>query len=269
MALERLSFSRGSVSLSYLDSGEALPLTIFLHGLAGSANEFISSASLLRGNYRTVLLDQRGHGQSSRRPADLSRKAFVDDVLALSEQLSPERPFALVGQSMGAHTALLAAAAMPERVNRLLMLESDVGGNSPDVADGIGSYFSSWPLPFASRDAAAQFLGPEPLARSWLAELADDGDGGWRPRFDADVMKRAAQGLANSQWQAWARVTAQTLVVFAEHGMFSETAKNAFIEARAQTRRVDLPGASHDAHLESSTGWSETLQQFMLGIVTK
>ena len=68
-------------------------------------------------------MDQRGHGRSTRRPADVSRQAFVDDVIAVIDQVFPGERCTLVGPPMGAHTAFLTGAFRPDLVERLVMPE--------------------------------------------------------------------------------------------------------------------------------------------------
>ena len=92
--------------------------------LAGSSRELLPTAQALPG-YRVLLVDQRGHGASTRLPNDLSRDAFVGDVVAVLEELVPRQRAVLVGQSMGAHTAFLVAVARPW----LVMLEGHVKGS--------------------------------------------------------------------------------------------------------------------------------------------
>jgi pimeloyl-ACP methyl ester carboxylesterase len=73
---------------------------VILHGLAGSAREFLPTAAALP-EFRTVLVDLRGHGSSTRCPHDLSREAFVADVVRVIEEVAAG-PVVLVGQSMAA-----------------------------------------------------------------------------------------------------------------------------------------------------------------------
>jgi pimeloyl-ACP methyl ester carboxylesterase len=140
-----------------LDNDAARHVVVILHGLAGTGDEFTATAEALGGPNRFILPDLRGHGASTRRPADLSRAAFTGDVAALIRHVSPGRPFALAGQSMGGHTAVLAAAACPDLVERLVVLEATIAGTTDPAR--IGNYFRSWPLPFASAAAALEFLG--------------------------------------------------------------------------------------------------------------
>lgn len=101
-------------------------------GLAGYAAEWEQGAQLLCAEYRVFALDQRGHGDSDRRPDDLSREAFVADCEEAIRQIG-RGPVTLVGQSMGANTVLLVAAAYPDLVRSLVLIEGSPAG--PDASD--------------------------------------------------------------------------------------------------------------------------------------
>lgn len=83
MTVTRLTIRRGDVELAVTDQGGDGPPLLLLHGLAGSSRELEPTARALTGSYRALLMDQRGHGHSTRRPEDLSRVAYVDDVVAV------------------------------------------------------------------------------------------------------------------------------------------------------------------------------------------
>lgn len=169
----------------------------------------------------------------------------------------------LLGHSMGAHTAMLAAAARPDLVERLVLLESGPGGEDPAGNKRARAYFRSWPLPFRDEQTAAAFFGDNPLAGVWLAALETRDDGLWPP-FDPLVMERVLAGMDVPFWREWERITAPTLVVYAEHGMFTPSQKTEFIGRGQAVVRVDLAGASHDAHLDSFDAWIAALRTFLL-----
>lgn len=260
MEPQRRTIVRRDVELSVLAFPGEEPAVVVLHGLAGSATEFEPTARALAPR-AVVLLDQRGHGRSSRRPDDRSRAAFVEDAAAVI-RAAATGPVDLVGQSMGAHTAMLVAAAHPELVRRLVLLEVDEGSGSPEDRDALGAWFDAWEVPFATREQAAEALGGGALARAWAAdlELAPDG---LRPRFDADVMVDVIALVAVPRWREWASVVAPTLVVYADGGMFSEEQKRAFVAHNEHARRVDLVGASHDAHLDAHDAWIAAVTSFL------
>ncbi len=204
----RRAVANDDVRLSYLDNDGDGPVVVALHGLAGTGDEFIATAAAVGGSYRFVLPDLRGHANSTRRPADVSRAAFIDDVAAVIRPVSPDRPVTLVGQSMGGHTAILAAASFPDLVARLVVLEATVAVGTDPVR--IGDYFRSWPRPFASVAEARQFLGQDTLAQSWIGHLEPLGDGGLVPTFDAGVMQSIMAGVSHPRSRA--KVLGQVVV---------------------------------------------------------
>jgi pimeloyl-ACP methyl ester carboxylesterase len=248
------------VDISYVVIPGSEPAVVILHGLAGSGREFVSTARALSGR-KIILVDQRGHGWSTRLPSDTSRAAFVGDVVSVMDR-EASSPVHLVGHSMGAHTAMLAAVARPDLVRTLVLLECGEGSGNDQEHASIGEYFRSWPVPFADRAAAAEFLGDGPLHRAWVEDMEHREDG-LHPRFDPEVMVAAITPLAEPRWQEWSRVQAPTLVVYAAGGMFSEEQKTRFVERGSDVTRVDLAGGSHDAHLDAFEQWIEALTRFL------
>ncbi|MBE7162808.1 MAG: alpha/beta hydrolase [Williamsia herbipolensis] len=233
------------------------PAVVLLHGLAGSSREFIDTARALAGR-RVILIDQRGHGESTTHPTDTSREAHVDDVVSIIGELASE-PVTLAGQSMGAHTAMLVTAARPDLVRQLVLLEGNQGGGSADEHRAVGDFFRSWPVPFPDRARAAAVLGDGPLERAWIRDLVEREDG-LHPRFDADVMQRTIEAVGEERWADWERIAVPTLVLYADGGMFSEEQKVEFVRRGRCATRVDLVDASHDAHLDAFTQWLSLLR---------
>ena len=249
------------VRINCFDTGGSGQPVFILHGLAGSSREFAATAEALP-EFRTILIDQRGHGQSTTIPDDLSRDAFVSDAVQVIEA-TVDTPVILIGQSLGGHTAMLLAAARPELVAKLVLLESGPGGGSTAEHERMGDFFRSWPVPFASHAAAREFLGNGPLARAWVADLEEKTDGLW-PRFNADVMVATLNSVLRPRWAQWESVTTPTLVVYGESGMFTAQEESEFIDRGRDVKRVDLAGASHDGHLDSFTSWIIALRSFLL-----
>jgi pimeloyl-ACP methyl ester carboxylesterase len=257
-SFQRNEVLSGDVRLSFLDNGGAGPVIVALHGLAGTGDEFIATADAIAGPFRFILPDLRGHGASTRTPEDLSRAAFAEDVAAVIRHVSPSQPVALVGQSMGGHTAILAAANSPELVERLVVLEATVAGGGDPAR--LGNWFRSWPLPFASQTEALEFLGDTAISRTWVDHLEQAKTGGLVPPFDADVMQAIMEGVAEPQWERWRNLAVPTTVVFAADGMFSADEQAEFLAARPGTRCVTLSSGSHDAHLDATAEWAKTLR---------
>jgi pimeloyl-ACP methyl ester carboxylesterase len=278
--MDRFTVRRGDVELSGLRGGEG-DLVVLLHGLAGSAAEMAPLGKAL--GKRFVALDQRGHGHSTRRPSDLSRRAFVDDVLAVLG----EEPAWLVGQSMGAHTAMLVAAERP--VEGLVMISGGVGGSTDDYPKKLGAWFASWPVPFADEEAARSFLGDRAITEAWLADLERRPDerrpderrpderrpderrpdecrpDGLYPRFDADVMEAIMRPVADTaRWDAWEQITVPTLLIRGEDDD-ADPVELERMARRPNTETATIAGAGHDVHLEKGDRTAQLIRRFIGG----
>lgn len=248
----------GVSHLSCLVSGTG-PAVVLLHGLAGSGREMMLP---LRG-HRMIAPDQRGHGRSVRRPDDLSRAAYVDDAAMVIKELADGGPVALVGQSMGAHTALLTAARYPELIGRLVLLEGGVGGSDDDYPTQLGEWFAAWPVPFPSAAAAIRYLGAGPLARAWARDMERRPDGLW-PRFDPDIMEAAIRPVAQTAcWAQWQRIEAPTLLVRGAQSRVPDEEIDRMRELRPEVRVATIPDSGHDAHLDQPAAWASLLADFL------
>ena len=258
---------RGSVELHVTDTGGDGSPVVLLHGLAGSSTEMGPTAAALTG-HRALTIDARGHGRSTRVPADTSREAHVADVVHVIETVVGE-PVALVGQSMGGHTAMLVAADRPDLVNRLVLLEAGVGGDgSAESRADLHRFFSSWPRPFATEADARARLGDAALSRAWFDDLERRPDGLW-PRFDIDVMVETIKHVdAGPRWDEWCRLELPTLAVFGANGMFSAAAQLELVARGHRVSRVELDGGSHDAHLDAFAQWMSVLSPFLARAAT-
>ncbi|WP_437738229.1 alpha/beta fold hydrolase [Sorangium sp. So ce1335] len=104
-------------------SPEALPV-VLVHGMVGHTGFWEAPLAHLAGRRRAVALDLRGHGASEApADADYSPAACAADVLAALDALGLPR-VALVGHSFGTLVAIAAAAAHPDRVARLVLVDA-------------------------------------------------------------------------------------------------------------------------------------------------
>jgi pimeloyl-ACP methyl ester carboxylesterase len=241
--------SSGSVRLAVdLDEGDG-STAVLLHGLAGYRGEWAATAEWLRAaGHRVVAFDGRGHGDSTRRPDDVSREANVADAAAMLRALDGG-PHILIGQSLGGHTALLAAAAHPDLVSAVVLLEAGPGEAAP--SDGIAKWLASWPVPFSDADAAAGFFGGGSRGEAWAAGLAAEAGGGLVARFDADIIVATiAAHAARPYWTQWESITAPILVVLAGNGYIGADEESRMRRLQPDATIVRLPGLGHDLHLE-------------------
>jgi pimeloyl-ACP methyl ester carboxylesterase len=125
------TFTIGGHRLAYTSYGEGPRVTVLVHGLLLSQRMHAELAKALaeRGN-RVITLDLLGHGRADR-PPDMwrySMTTFGEQVIALLDHLELDDAVVL-GTSLGANTALEAAALAPDRL-RGMVIEMPVLDNA-------------------------------------------------------------------------------------------------------------------------------------------
>jgi pimeloyl-ACP methyl ester carboxylesterase len=252
---------RDGVRLLCADYGGAGDAAVLVHGLAGYAREWDGTAAWLVDSHRVVAVEQRGHGLSERRPQDVSRQAFVDDLAGWIDVLGVA-PAVVIGQSLGGHTAFLLAAQRPDLVRALVVAEA-TPEIVPDAPRQMREWLDAWPVPFAGRGDALAHFGDTAWGRAWADGLERRQERLW-PAFDTDVMVAALEELAvRSYWDEWGSVACPVLVVRGEDdGMGAEPAER-MKGALPSARTVAIAGAGHDLHLEQPSRWREVVSGFL------
>ena len=134
-------FSSGGVRIAYIDkmpeAGAGDPV-VLLHGFASThrVNWIDTSwvSTLNRAGYRVIALDHRGHGQSDKlyEPEAYDPEVMAKDVIALLDHLYLAKAD-LIGYSMGARIAAMAALHFPDRVRSVIL-----GGLGIHLVEGQG-----------------------------------------------------------------------------------------------------------------------------------
>ena len=107
------------MSLARYEWGDAsLPAVVCLHGVTSHGRHFERLAEHLSDRFHVVALDLRGHGGSPWEPP-WNLEQHVADVL----EAAPAGPAAWLGHSFGGRIAYETAAAAPDRVERLILLD--------------------------------------------------------------------------------------------------------------------------------------------------
>jgi len=121
----------GNLGTSLDDAGTGEPV-IFIHGLACGKRMWFHQMRALRGRYRVIAYDQRGHGltDAPADPKDYSPSQLVRDLAGLLDALGIARA-SIVGFSLGGGPALGLAVSAPHRVCRLVL--ADVGAGADDM----------------------------------------------------------------------------------------------------------------------------------------
>ncbi|HEX3426823.1 MAG TPA: alpha/beta hydrolase [Acidimicrobiales bacterium] len=205
----------GGLTVSALAWGDDPAQVVLLHGGGQNAHTFDTLALALD---RPVLaLDLPGHGHSSWRPDhDYSPAALAEDISAALDVLAPGAQ-SVVGMSLGGLAALCLAAAHPDQVARLALIDITPGTNAAKAEPILA--FMAGPERFASFDemldrtvAFNPTRSVSSLRRGVIHNARELPDGSWTWRWDPEGRTRGATGF-ESLWPAVESVHVPLLLV--------------------------------------------------------
>ncbi len=242
---------------------------IALHGWLDNAASFARLAPRLSG-LRIVALDLAGHGHSDHRPAGAAYAIWdhVHDVLQVAEQFGWSR-FALLGHSMGAIVAVLLAAALPERVERLALIDGlmPVTGEAEGAPARLGEALKAQMAlagkrkPVYStleRAVQARMRGVGAVSREAAELLAQRGlmpvAGGYTWRTDSRLTLPSPLRLTRAHALAFVRrLQCPVRLVLAEQGMLVAQPQLGELLGELPIDAIRLPGGHH-LHLDEEGG---------------
>lgn len=258
----------------------SLPRLLALHGWLDNASSFERLAPLLCKQFHIVAVDFPGHGRSDWRASGAwyHHVDYPGDVFAAADALGWQR-FDLLGHSLGGGVATAMAAACPQRISRLLLIEAlGVIASAPEKAlshlQGAladrASYGNKALRVFANEEVAvAARMQANGLSREAATVLVARGlkavPGGFSWSSDPRLKLNSAQRFTEDQVLAILRgVRAPTLLVLAEPDapfLPRETMERRIAQV-ADIRVVRLPG-SHHLHLEDPQPVAAAIRDFL------
>jgi pimeloyl-ACP methyl ester carboxylesterase len=185
--------------------------------------DWIGVCQKLAGDRETGSFDKRGFGESTWSPSkDYSVDANMGDMLAVSDKLGWKKPV-VVGHSASGRLSIAFAANYPERISRLVVVDSGLARDEGGPRASIGNP----PLVFVSIDAAmahfAKLNNPPRISRD--RERAERAlvrvEKGYMLKRDPDFQNSKPQGEGaqlprrkfRDVWDMLAAVTCPTMIV--------------------------------------------------------
>lgn len=230
----------------------AAPVLVLLHEGLGSTGFWKDLPEVLaaRNGLRVFLYDRRGYGRSEPeplpRPLDYLDRMALRELPAVLDSAGIERAI-LLGHSDGGTIALLAAAAIPERVRAVVAIAAHVFVE-PETVAGIRKAVEAFEAGDL-RSKLERFHGArtEAVFRAWADTWLD-------PRFFA--------------WNVEDRLPRIRCPVLVLQGEADEYATRAQVEAiargvRGPVRTALLPGAGHVPHHQRRAATLAAIDAFL------
>ena len=160
------------------------PTVLAVHGITASYLAWPPVVDALHGDYTILAPDLRGRGVNNQLPPPYGLKAHVADLLAVLDHYRVGRCI-VVGHSLGAYIALELAAAAPQRLRGIVLVDGGIAlplrpGATPEqvIAGVLGPALKRLDLQFADREAYQDF---------WRAHPAFQDAGAWNDYVEAYV----------------------------------------------------------------------------------
>lgn len=261
-------FTDGDLRLHYLDWGNSrVTPMVLLHHHTGNAHYWDFFAQNMRQDYHILAVDRRGCGDSSWM-GSYSLKKYVADLTKLVETLGLN-DIVLIGHSMGGITAVIYAAAHPERVARLVIV--DIG---PELSSTGKEQFqrriAGLPAAFNSVEEAVRQMK---LIQPYYAEdfirnlmkysLKCDESGRFIFKYDP-CLYSAGLGSLEWMWGDLVKIACPTLVV---HGTESELllpeVARRMVEVLPSGTLVDIERAGHNLPGDNPEAFAAAVSRFL------
>ena len=177
---------------------------IGIHGITASSRSLLPVARRLGREFTLLAPDLRGRGASNELPGPFGLRAHADDCARVLDDAGAG-PAVVVGESMGAFVAVVLAAARPDLVDRLVLVDGGLplplpeGVDPKGVAEAVlGPALARLRMTFPSADAYLDFWRAHPaVGEEWGADveaylrydLVPAGDGTFRSRVSEEAVR--------------------------------------------------------------------------------
>jgi pimeloyl-ACP methyl ester carboxylesterase len=249
-------------TLYYEDSGGSGPPVVFSHGLFMDHEMFAPQVEALKGRYRVITWDERGHGKTA--GAELKPFSYydsADDLAALLKHLGIERAV-LAGMSQGGFLSLRAALTHPEMVKALILIDTQAGQEDPAAMAGYAQLIDGW-LTNGLSDDTADYIGSVILGDGWSG--ANAWKAKWRKIAPHDLTG-CMDCLAHRD-DVTGRLGEIKVPALVIHGDADAAIKLSLAETLARelpdAELVVVPGAGHAANLTHPGVANPAIERFL------
>ena len=259
------------VDIHYCDWGDPqLPPLLILHGAGNSISRtWDHVAAALADRFHVIVPDQRGNGESGW-ASEYTWQLLLDDALKLMDALGLRQTI-LCGHSMGGRVAYMLASQHPERVTRLVIVESNpldpkILTNDPpieiyeNIEEAVALAYER--QPYADKDT---------LRHEVTHGLKQLEDGRWTWRMDPALVRAIRRGQLNPgtklEWPALAQIRCPSVLIYGVHSL-GKPEYSEIVEKIAATipkcQLIEIPEASHDLPNENPQEFIRALRAYLL-----
>ena len=252
----------------YEEGHEKGDLIWFLHGLGDTHYTWDEIFNDLKSDFRLLSMDLPGHGSSLEYFNE--QFEYMDDAVGcfkeITEQVSKDLSFFLVGHSLGAEIALRFATTFPDLVRGLILLDggyiqnedvaADLATDLKQVQEFYKSYqFSSWES-YLEHEKAYYQRWSDVVQRAALAKMTEDEDKRIISKTKLSTYEAAIRSLhIYPSKEIYSEVECPILLLRSSlpesSNAMKEVAAKRLIRAASDATDQIIPNAGHNIHIDA------------------
>jgi pimeloyl-ACP methyl ester carboxylesterase len=232
--------------IHYVAYGQGEPVLLLHGGLSNKLSWFSQIPWLVASGRRVVLIDTRGHGESTPGNTKLSYQIFADDTLQVLDRLGIQHTD-VVGWSDGGIIALMLGLEVPQRVGRIVAISTNFQPSGlileanwvqDKTLNLLPNRFTDW-------------------LRSWWS-----GAGDRHAVLEVEIkgLWRTAPNLGHNNLQA---IKAPTLVIAGENDIIALSHSRELAQTLANGKLEIVPGAGHAAPITHALQINQLIASFL------
>lgn len=255
------------VSLGIEQAGTGHPTILFLHGITANRRVWDPVVERLAHRFTCVSVDQRGHGISDKPDTGYSHHEYSDDVKDLAQYLSPASGVYVVGHSLGARNAIVAASRFPELIRGVVaidfvpFIETEVFDSLESRVIGGGRNFESFgEVETYLRDRYLR-VPEDAITRRATYGYQESKSGEFAPLASPLAMAETVRGLRADLEPYWSSLKIPAIAVRGSESLLvSEAAFEKAGKANPLIIRKIVSGADHYVPEETPNEVAEIVQ---------
>ncbi|MBJ7512990.1 MAG: alpha/beta hydrolase [Acidimicrobiia bacterium] len=259
------------VALEVVVTGSG-PALFLVHGFGGAKEDFSDHIEDLSREYRVVVFDHRGHGESGA-PTDeasYSLERLGADILCVADALGVDT-FVLLGHSMGGMVARKVALTNPDRIDALILMDTCHGpiaavdgdliemGAQIALTDGMTTLKEILDAGTPLDNPAYQRLLEE---RPGYREFQEKKFGSLSAVMWATIVRAIRD--QSDDLEAMRSLEMPTLVMVGEVDLPFVSQSRAMADAIPGAVLAVIPDAGHSPQFENADAWAVAVKSFLL-----
>ena len=242
------------------------PHVVFVHGLGGSLATWSLNLPAFAEQFRICALDLIGAGSSAKTATDYSVSALAEFLARFLDALGPDwQRVSIVGHSLGGAIALAFAGSYPQRVERLVLVDS--AGLGPEIDRTVLDLMSSEPTQENLRTELTHFFAQAGLLQQALVELLYQQR--LQPGAHEALVATAHAAFGDGQQRLDLRDTLAglnipVLVVWGDADAVIPVAHAQEAKRAHQGRLEVFAGSGHCPHIEGAGAFNQLVHSFLV-----